>query len=80
MAAVSNKEEDEQFFDTREEISYVSDCDLDCSEGCSSNCAKYGGCSSNVEMTNIVRFIHNLKSRLDILKVLTRDGVSFLSR
>lgn len=34
MAGVSNEEEDEQFFDT---ISYVSDRDSDCSEGCSSS-------------------------------------------
>ncbi|KAH9774982.1 hypothetical protein KPL71_006262 [Citrus sinensis] len=37
MAGVSNEEEEEQFFDTCEEISYVSDRDSDCSEGCSSS-------------------------------------------
>ncbi|KAH9719017.1 hypothetical protein KPL70_005665 [Citrus sinensis] len=37
MAGVSNEEEEEQFFDTLEEISYVSDRDSDCSEGCSSS-------------------------------------------
>lgn len=43
MAAVSNEEEEEQFFDTREEI---SDRDLDCSEGC----------SSSVELANSVSY------------------------
>ena len=70
MAAVSKKEEEEQIFDTSEEISCVFDSDLDCSEGC----------SSNVELANSVHVIHSLNSELDILKVLMRDRVSFLSR
>lgn len=37
MAGVSNEEEEEQFFDTREEISYASDRNSDCSEARSSS-------------------------------------------